>query len=118
MAADSPAGFGLAERAGLAGDPRGFAGDIEAVVAQLEPWQEKRHQLDFDIDGLVLKVDNEQVRAQLGNTAKAPRAAIAYKFPAEAVETTVLDIQVGVGRTGVRNAAGYFGAGLGGWFAN
>ena len=46
-------------------------------------------------------MDNEQVRAQLGNTAKAPRAAIAYKFPAEAVETTVLDIQVGVGRTGV-----------------
>lgn len=86
---------------GLPVIPEVFAGDIEAVVAQLEPWQEKRHQLDFDIDGLVLKVDNEQVRAQLGNTAKAPRAAIAYKFPAEAVETTVLDIQVGVGRTGV-----------------
>lgn len=76
-------------------------GDIETVVAALEPWQQKRHTLAYDIDGLVLKVDDEQVRQELGNTAKAPRASIAYKFPAEAVETTVLDIQVGVGRTGV-----------------
>lgn len=78
-----------------------FAGDIEQVVARLEPWQSKRHTLAYDIDGLVLKVDDEQVRRDLGSTAKAPRASIAYKFPAEAVETTVLDIQVGVGRTGV-----------------
>lgn len=89
------------QKQGLPVIPEVFCGDIEAVVQQLEPWQEKRHQLDFDIDGLVLKADDEQVRARLGNTAKAPRAAIAYKFPAEAVETTVLDIKVGVGRTGV-----------------
>lgn len=86
---------------GLPVIPEVISGDIEAVVAELVPWQEKRHKLAFDIDGLVLKVDDEQVRADLGSTAKAPRAAIAYKFPAEAVETTVLDIQVGVGRTGV-----------------
>lgn len=86
---------------GLPVIPESFCGDIEQVVAKLEPWQQKRHTLDFDIDGLVLKVDDEGVRAELGNTAKAPRASIAYKFPAEAVETQVLDIQVGVGRTGV-----------------
>lgn len=78
-----------------------LAGDIATVVAALEGWQQKRHQLAYDIDGLVLKVDDEQVRQSLGSTAKAPRGAVAYKFPAEAVETTVLDIQVGVGRTGV-----------------
>lgn len=78
-----------------------FAGDIDAVVEKVEAWQDKRHTLDYDIDGLVLKVDDEYIRQELGNTAKAPRASIAYKFPAEAEETTVLDIQVGVGRTGV-----------------
>lgn len=78
-----------------------FAGDIEQVVAEVESWQQRRHTLAYDIDGLVLKVDDEQVRRDLGNTAKAPRASIAYKFPAEAVETRVLDITVGVGRTGV-----------------
>lgn len=78
-----------------------FAGDIEQVVAEVERWQQRRHTLAYDIDGLVLKVDDEQLRRDLGNTAKAPRAAIAYKFPAEAVETRVLDITVGVGRTGV-----------------
>ncbi len=86
---------------GLPVIPEVFSGDIEEVVGQLEHWQEKRHKLAFDIDGLVLKVDDEQVRADLGSTAKAPRAAIAYKFPAEEVETRVLDIHVGVGRTGV-----------------
>lgn len=86
---------------GLPVIPEVQSGDIEKIVDLLEPWQEKRHSLSFDIDGLVLKVDDEQVRAELGSTAKAPRASIAYKFPAEAVETRVLDIQVGVGRTGV-----------------
>lgn len=86
---------------GLPVIPEVSSGDIETIVSQLTSWQEKRHKLAFDIDGLVVKVDDEQVRMELGSTAKAPRAAIAYKFPAEAVETTVLDIQVGVGRTGV-----------------
>lgn len=77
------------------------AGDIDHIVSEVERWQERRHTLAYDIDGLVLKVDDERVRQDLGNTAKAPRGAIAYKFPAEAVETRVLDITVGVGRTGV-----------------
>lgn len=86
---------------GLPAIEESFAGGIEQVVDEVERWQERRHKLAYDIDGLVLKVDDEQVRRDLGNTAKAPRASIAYKFPAEAVETRVLDILVGVGRTGV-----------------
>lgn len=78
-----------------------FAGDIGQIVDKLADWQEKRHTLAYDIDGLVLKVDDEQLRIDLGSTAKAPRASIAYKFPAEAVETVVEEIRVGVGRSGV-----------------
>ena len=86
---------------GLPVIPEHFCGGIDDVVAQLPLWQEKRHALAYDIDGLVVKVDDEDIRRSLGSTAKAPRAAIAYKFPAEAEETTVLDIRIGVGRTGV-----------------
>lgn len=86
---------------GLPVIPEHFCGGIDAVVEQLPLWQEKRHKLAYDIDGLVVKVNDEGVRRELGNTAKAPRASIAYKFPAEAAETVVLDIQTGVGRTGV-----------------
>lgn len=86
---------------GLPVIPEVFCGDIDQVTAQIEPWQERRHRLDFDIDGLVLKVNDEGVREALGATAKAPRGAVAYKFPAEVARTRVLDITVGVGRTGV-----------------
>ena len=78
-----------------------FVGDIEAVIQTIADWQETRHQLSYDIDGLVLKVNDLAIRRDLGNTAKAPRGAIAYKFPAEQKETVVQDIIVGVGRTGI-----------------
>lgn len=86
---------------GLPVIPEHFCGTMDVIVERLPLWQEKRHTLAYDIDGLVVKVDDEDIRRSLGSTAKAPRAAIAYKFPAEAEETTVLDIQTGVGRTGV-----------------
>lgn len=76
-------------------------GDIDEIISEVEKWQTKRHTLSYDIDGLVLKVNDLAVRAELGSTAKAPRGAIAYKFPAEEKETVVKDIVVGVGRTGV-----------------
>lgn len=78
-----------------------FIGSIDEVLAEIQIWQEKRHQLNYDIDGLVIKVDDMAMRANLGTTQRAPRWAIAYKFPAEIKQTTVLDIQVGIGRTGV-----------------
>ena len=62
---------------------------------------EKRDRLDFDIDGAVIKVNSFVHRTLLGSTSKFPKWAIAYKFPAEQKETTVKDIQINVGRTGV-----------------
>lgn len=73
---------------------------IESVIAFTEEWTEKRHGLDYDIDGLVIKVDDLQMQKRLGEKSKSPRWAIAYKFPAEEKETEVLDIIVQVGRSG------------------
>ncbi|WP_346356267.1 NAD-dependent DNA ligase LigA [Azotosporobacter soli] len=75
--------------------------DIDEVIAWCEQWQERRHELPYEIDGLVIKVDSLALQDELGYTAKDPRWAIAYKFPAEQAETTVEDILIGVGRTGV-----------------
>lgn len=66
-----------------------------------DEWREKRYSLDYDIDGLVLKVNDIAQRDVLGYTAKAPRWAVAYKFPAEQKETLLKDITFQVGRTGV-----------------
>jgi DNA ligase (NAD+) len=61
----------------------------------------QRHDLPFEIDGLVIKVNDLSMRNELGFTAKSPRGAIAYKFPAELAKTVIREIQVQVGRTGV-----------------
>jgi DNA ligase (NAD+) len=63
-------------------------------------WADRKAELPYDVDGLVIKVDAFAQRRLLGTTAKFPRWAIAYKFPAERVETRLLDIEVNVGRTG------------------
>lgn len=76
-------------------------GNIEDVIQYCEEMAEKRHQFSYDIDGLVIKVNNLAQQRELGFTAKSPRWAIAYKFPAEQVETVVQSIEVRVGRTGV-----------------
>jgi DNA ligase (NAD+) len=73
----------------------------EEVVAFCEQWQNKRVELSYDIDGLVIKIDDLHLREELGVTAKSPRWAVAYKFPMEEVATTLLDIEWTVGRTGV-----------------
>jgi DNA ligase (NAD+) len=74
--------------------------DIEAVIAFTETWREKRHDLPYETDGVVVKVDRFDQQAKLGIVSRAPRWAIAYKFPPEQVETVVEDIRVYVGRTG------------------
>jgi len=81
--------------------------DIEAVIQYCQEMQEKRHSFPYDIDGLVIKVNDFAQQRELGFTAKSPRWAIAYKFPAEQVETVVEDIQVRVGRTGVLTPTAY-----------
>jgi DNA ligase (NAD+) len=73
---------------------------IEAVAQLCADRQEHRHDLGYEIDGVVIKVDDLAQRAQLGFTSRAPRWAIAYKFPPEERTTRLLDIQVSVGRTG------------------
>lgn len=75
--------------------------DIGEVVEFCESWRERRRKLAFDTDGMVVKVNSLAQQRELGTTAKAPRWMIAYKFPPEQAETTVLDIRVQVGKTGV-----------------
>ncbi|MBD8069643.1 NAD-dependent DNA ligase LigA [Bacillus sp. PS06] len=74
---------------------------IDDVIKYIEEWTEKRPTLDYEIDGIVIKVDSLSHQSALGFTAKSPRWAIAYKFPAEEVMTKLLDIELSVGRTGV-----------------
>jgi DNA ligase (NAD+) len=71
------------------------------VRAFVEEWREKRQALEFQTDGVVIKVDDRATRAALGATAKSPRWALAFKYPAEEATTVVNDIGVNVGRTGV-----------------
>lgn len=73
---------------------------IEEVSAFADHWLEHRHDLDYEIDGAVVKVDGLARQETLGQTAKAPRWAIAVKFPPEERTTKLLDIQVSIGRTG------------------
>ncbi len=74
---------------------------IEEVIEIAEHWQAERHHLPYEIDGLVIKVDSLLYQEQLGFTAKSPRFAIAYKFPAEQGISVIEDIIFSVGRTGV-----------------
>ncbi len=74
--------------------------DIEGVIAFTEKWREARHDLPYETDGVVVKVDRFDQQARLGMVSRAPRWAIAFKFPPEQVETLVEDIVAYVGRTG------------------
>ncbi|WP_299094464.1 NAD-dependent DNA ligase LigA [uncultured Metabacillus sp.] len=75
--------------------------NVEEILSFIEGIQEKRATLSYDIDGIVIKVDSLAQQEELGFTAKSPRWAIAYKFPAEEVTTKLIDIELSVGRTGV-----------------
>ncbi|MEH7272398.1 NAD-dependent DNA ligase LigA [Neobacillus vireti] len=74
---------------------------INEVIEYVNGWVDKRPNLPYEIDGIVIKVDSYEQQGKLGTTAKSPRWAIAYKFPAEEVVTTLLNIELSVGRTGV-----------------
>ena len=76
---------------------------IDQVYQQVNTWLERRDTLDFDIDGVVIKVDNLNLQEQIGYVARDPRWATAFKFPAIQRTTTLLDIQINVGRTGTLN---------------
>ncbi|UIS25225.1 DNA ligase [Erythrobacter phage vB_EliS-L02] len=72
----------------------------DAIEAQINGWSDYRPKLDYDIDGIVWKLDNRRVRNQMGSTSRAPRWATAYKFPAERKTTTLINVTFQVGRTG------------------
>ncbi|QKY71479.1 NAD-dependent DNA ligase LigA [Lentibacillus sp. CBA3610] len=74
---------------------------IDEVIEFVTYWEQKRPELNYEIDGVVIKVDNLTQQEELGFTAKNPRWAIAYKFPAEEALTTLREIELSVGRTGV-----------------
>ncbi|HVL33420.1 MAG TPA: NAD-dependent DNA ligase LigA [Actinomycetota bacterium] len=76
------------------------AGGIDDVWAFCEHWLQHRHDLEYEIDGVVVKVDSIGMQNELGFTSKAPRWAIAYKYPPEERETVMRDIRVHIGRTG------------------
>ena len=86
---------------GLPANPEHESGfDIDGVIEFTERWREERHKLPYETDGVVVKVDRFDQQERLGMVSRAPRWAIAYKFPPEQVETTVEDIVPYVGRTG------------------
>ncbi|MFD2831438.1 NAD-dependent DNA ligase LigA [Corticicoccus populi] len=80
---------------------RRTAQSIDEVIEYIDYWTTHRTELDYDIDGIVIKVNDLDHQEELGFTVKSPRWAIAYKFPAEEVVTEILDIELTVGRTGV-----------------
>ncbi|MBR7514018.1 NAD-dependent DNA ligase LigA, partial [Mycobacterium tuberculosis] len=71
-----------------------------AILDRIAYWGEHRHDVEHEIDGIVVKVDEFAKQRRLGSTSRAPRWAIAYKYPPEEATTKLLDIKVGVGRTG------------------
>lgn len=73
---------------------------VDEIIEYLEYWKEERNKLDYDTDGVVIKVNEFSLQEEIGYTVKAPKWGIAYKFPAEEVETKLLDIIYTVGRTG------------------
>jgi DNA ligase (NAD+) len=93
--------LGLLRRLGFPVNPntRQVEG-IDAVIAFTEEWADKRKDLDYETDGIVIKVDSLSEQAELGFVSRAPRWATAYKFPAEQVTTKLEEIEVYVGRTG------------------
>lgn len=84
------------------------SGDMEEIIQFIREIGEKRGEYDFPIDGAVVKVNQFSQREELGSTAKFPRWAEAFKYPPEEKETTLLDIEINVGRTGVLTPTGVF----------
>ncbi|WP_053957894.1 NAD-dependent DNA ligase LigA [Sulfobacillus thermosulfidooxidans] len=78
-----------------------YCENFDEIMDYVREWDNNRHTLDYDTDGLVIKLDDLSKQAILGETQKAPRWAVAYKFPPEEVLTEVLAIEISVGRTGV-----------------
>ena len=77
--------------------------DFEQVVAYCHEWMKKRDTLNYEVDGVVVKINSLEIQEQLGAVGNAPRGAVAYKFPGREATTRLLDIGINVGRTGTLN---------------
>ncbi|MFP5245470.1 MAG: NAD-dependent DNA ligase LigA, partial [Thermoanaerobaculia bacterium] len=95
------AAYALLDKLGLPTNPqRRLCKSLDAVIAFIEEMREQRHELDFEIDGIVVKVNRREEQLELGATSKAPRWVVAFKYPPEAAQTVVRNINLYVGRTG------------------
>ena len=95
------AAYSLLEKLGLPLNPqRKLCASLDDVERFIAEWHERRHGLPFEIDGIVVKVNRRELQLELGATSKAPRWAVAYKYPPEAAQTIVRAINLYVGRTG------------------
>lgn len=81
---------------------------IDDVMHFVDEWSEKRHELPFNTDGLVVKLNDRKLYAELGSVGKNPRGAVAYKYPAEEATTIVKDIVLSIGRTGAATPVAVF----------
>ncbi|HEY8850229.1 MAG TPA: NAD-dependent DNA ligase LigA [Thermoanaerobaculia bacterium] len=95
------AAYALMETLGLPLNPqRTLCRSLQDVERFIDTWHEKRHELPFEIDGIVVKVNRRELQLELGATSKAPRWAVAFKYPPEAAQTVVRAVNFYVGRTG------------------
>jgi DNA ligase (NAD+) len=95
------AAYELLDKLGIPTNPqRALCATIDEVEAFIDRWHEHRHDLPFEIDGIVVKVNRREEQLELGATSKAPRWVVAYKYPPEAAKTVVKRINYYVGRTG------------------
>ncbi len=99
--ADQEKLFRYMEERGLPVSPHRVSGSLDDIGKFYARWREERHTLDFDIDGVVVKVNDISLRDELGATSKAPRWATAWKFPAQEAITKLESVDFQVGRTGV-----------------
>lgn len=81
---------------------------IDEVMHFVDSWDQKRHKLEFNTDGLVIKINDRQLFSKLGVVGKAPRGAVAFKYPAEEATTIVKDIVISIGRTGAATPVAVF----------
>lgn len=82
--------------------------DMSALIEFIQKWESKRHELPFNTDGLVIKVNDRKVFDSLGVVGKTPRGAVAFKYPAEQTTTTIKDIKLWLGRTGAATPVAVF----------
>lgn len=82
--------------------------DLDAIMQFVDEWEDKRHKLPYNTDGLVIKINDRALYRQLGVVGKAPRGAVAYKYAAEEATTVVRDIVISIGRTGAATPVAVF----------